>query len=166
VPTVVALGIDDHLRIKDARKLVGGDPSEPYLSLAVFDDAEYSEIEPGCAPLVAELTPTTIDVSGLGTFQGDSPVVFASVILTEELRILHSLVHKAFPGFRNRPYYDPGVWVPHITMRMCEDHRAAEAVFARLLPHSLRGRHTSSALLLISLPPVSIERRYELSGRT
>ena len=166
MPTVVALGIDDNQRVAEARRLVRGDSSEPYLSLAVFDEAGVSEIEPACTTLAGELAPTTIDISGLGTFQGDSPVIFASVILTEELRVLHTSVHRALSGFQSRRYYNPGAWAPHITLGMCENHRSAEAVFSRLLPHSLRGEYTSSTLLLISLPPVSIKRRYELSGRT
>jgi len=93
-------------------------------------------------------------------------VIFASVTLTEELRLLHASVHNAFPRFRSRPYYDPGAWVPHITLGMCENYRSAESAFSKLLPHSLRGKYKGSALLLVSLPVVSIERRYELSGRT
>jgi len=58
----VALGIDDHPRISEARGLIDGDPSEPYLSLAVFDDAEGSEIETGCASSAAKLASTRIEI--------------------------------------------------------------------------------------------------------
>lgn len=166
MPTVVALGIDCCEPISDARRLAGGDSSEPYLSLAVFDDVPTSDIEAGSASLAVELAPTIVDVSGVGTFQGDSPVVYASVILTEELRTLHASVHEAFKGLKSRPYYIPGSWVPHITLGFCENHIEAEAIFSRLLPHLLRGKYSGSALLLVSVPPVSIDRRYEISSRT
>lgn len=166
VTTVVALALDDHLRVAEARRLVDGDPSEPYLSLAVFDAAQSSEIARCCASLAVELAPITIEISGLGTFQGESPVIFAAVTLTEELRLLHASVHKAFPEFPSRPYYEPGAWVPHITLGVCETNSAAESMSSRLLPCTLRGKYTSSALLQVSVPPVSIEQRYELSGHT
>jgi len=166
VLTVVALEIDDHQPISDAHRLVDRAPSEPYLSLAVFDDVGASEIEAGFTSLASKLPPTTIEISGLGTFQGESPVIYASVILTEGLRTLHASVHESFQGLRCRPYYTPGAWVPHITLAVCENHSEAEGAISRLLPHTLRGSYNGSALLLVSMPPVSIERRYELSGRT
>ncbi|MCP5189336.1 MAG: 2'-5' RNA ligase family protein [Pseudomonadales bacterium] len=163
---IVALGINDHHRISKARNMVYGNPSEPYLSLAVFDDTEASKIEAGCEILAAKLARTTISVSGLGIFQGDAPVIFASVTLTENLRVLHTSVHKTFPQLLSRPYYQPGAWDPHITLAMCDTISAAESKLSSLLPFSLRGTYTGSELLLVSAPPVCIEKRFDLRDRT
>jgi 2'-5' RNA ligase len=166
MPFVVGLGVNENEPLIDARRLVGGDETEPYLSLAVFDSASTTELEAGCTSLATELSATRIEVSGVGTFQGETPAIYASVILTEELRLLHAIVHDAFQDLECRPYYVPGSWVPHITVCMCKDNIEAESVFSRVLPLSIRGSYSASTLLLVSSPPVSIVRRYDLPNRS
>lgn len=159
--TVVALAVDDYGRIARAREKVGGDVGEPYLSLAVLDEVEIAAIEYCCAAVAARTLAMKTRVSGIATFQGESPVIYASVVFTEELRTLHACVHEALGKHTSRKNYHPGEWVPHITLCVAQGARGAVEAFSQLLPCSLRGEYTSSALLLVSLSPPEIQRRYQ-----
>jgi len=159
---VIGLGIEDEGTLSNARRLVGGDEGDPYLSLAVCDRLNVAALGDLCAALANDLQAIRIAVSGIATFQGNAPVIYAAVLMTERLRLLHARVHSELPPHASRSTYEVGYWTPHITLKICAGHADAVATFAELLPEPIRGLYRATSLVVVSGPPPVIEQRYAL----
>lgn len=159
---VIGLGIDDEGVLSGARRLVSGEEGELYLSLAVCDRLPAAVLGELCESLAAELPSIRIGVSGIATFQGDAPVIYAAVLFTERLRLLHARVHSALPHGASRSTYEVGYWAPHITLRICADRADAVATFADLLGEPIRGLYHATSLVVVTGPPPVVEHRCAL----
>ena len=160
--TVIALGIDKPDRIKAGKAAIGSDDSEPYLSLAVFD--ELDTVALGGAVGQFKSSKIAIGVSGLGIFPNEKPVIYASVLASNALLALHRALYECLGelGEQARPNYHPGNWMPHITMHVSDDLASIPQDISVLLNHPVRGRYNCSEILVVSGPPPSIDERFAL----
>ena len=160
--TVIALGIDEPDRIKAGKAAISSDDGEPYLSLAVFDELDTEAL--GGAVSRFKSSKIEIGVSGLGVFPNEKPVIYASVLASNALLALHRDLYDCLGelGEQARPNYQPGTWMPHITMHVSDDLASVPQDISVLLDHPVRGRYNCSEILLLSGPPPSIDERFEL----
>jgi 2'-5' RNA ligase len=90
----------------------------PHVSFQVARDYDRPALEAALERFAEETAPIVIRTTGLGTFQGEWPVVFVAVEKDATLRAFQQRVWEAgLPSARGAfDYYRPDTWVPHITL--------------------------------------------------
>lgn len=90
----------------------------PHITLGAYEDLDRSACELLLANMAMSETFPAIRFVGIGTFPGESIVMFASPVVTMDLLEVHERFHAAFFDVVTQPmhYYLPGNWVPHCTL--------------------------------------------------
>jgi 2'-5' RNA ligase len=90
----------------------------PHFSYHVATSYDLTRLEAALRRAARQLRPFRVRTTGLGIFQGKTPVVYVPVVRSPELTALHRrlwpLIDKAAGGTLD--YYRPEHWVPHITL--------------------------------------------------
>jgi 2'-5' RNA ligase len=90
----------------------------PHVTLAVGERVD----EPGGASrlrhFAAQTPPLSLTFAHLGISPGETPNLFLTPIVTDELLRLHRSLHEQFAGLIEAPSerYQPGRWTPHCTL--------------------------------------------------
>jgi 2'-5' RNA ligase len=102
----------------------------PHLTLAVFpDDADPDRLRAAARDAAAGWRPLTISLASLGLFPGTPAGIFLAPVVTTELLTVHAGLLSALAGEKVDPHYQPGRWVPHVTLaKDLTDPPAAVAV--------------------------------------
>lgn len=93
-------------------------PELPHVSLHVAEAYDAAALRPTIAQFAHTQPPFTLTTSGLGLFTGPEPVLYVAVTCGRGLLDCHTHFHPlAEPLAQGSvPYYQPGRWVPHITL--------------------------------------------------
>jgi 2'-5' RNA ligase superfamily len=96
--------------------------ASPHICLALFDNVEVDTLCSLVTEFVKEVEPLTIHFGSFGIFPSIENTLFLAPVVTMDLLILHSNLHKRL--WENKlhclPNYLPGAWVPHCTITMDE----------------------------------------------
>lgn len=90
----------------------------PHFSFHIAERYDLEELDQKITAVTASIQPFRIKTSGISIFTGRSPVVFLSVVATQELLSIHRQLWESTTRTSERlsQYYSPGSWVPHITL--------------------------------------------------
>ncbi|HEX2979238.1 MAG TPA: 2'-5' RNA ligase family protein [Anaerolineaceae bacterium] len=90
----------------------------PHISWQVAEDYRTDLLAKRLARLAARSTPILLHCSGLGLFTGAEPVLFINTIKDKTLIRYHDRVIHAAKNVVVGPsdYYQPQLWMPHITL--------------------------------------------------
>ncbi|MGA9839484.1 MAG: 2'-5' RNA ligase family protein [Thermoplasmata archaeon] len=110
----------------------------PHISYQVAQDYDRPSLETALEELARDTPPISIRTTGLGSFDGNWPVLFVAVQKDEALRELHQRVWETcLPHARDVfSYYHPDPWVPHITLVHGEE-RGSLPLSAELVQRAL-----------------------------
>jgi 2'-5' RNA ligase len=80
-----------------------------------YDDAQLEDLLSGMA---RKQEPFRVRATGLGVFTGQVPVLYLPVVCTHQLLMLHAELWRAITPITRGAvaYYQPTLWVPHITL--------------------------------------------------
>jgi 2'-5' RNA ligase len=103
----------------------------PHITLAVLPNtASAAEVEEAAFGVADEWTPLLIVLVGLGVFPGSPPVIWAAPVVTADLLTRHAELYSALARFGVHAHYEPGFWVPHVTLSKEGATSAARAIEA------------------------------------
>jgi 2'-5' RNA ligase len=106
----------------------------PHITLAVLPDAAPAvEIEEAAFRAAEGWKALPALLAGFGVFPGKAPVTWVAPVATEQLLARHAALHAALGRFSVHPHYQPGAWVPHVTLSssgLCPAARAIEIATA------------------------------------
>lgn len=93
-------------------------PSLPHVSLHIAPEYDAAALRPVAAQFARTWPPFTLTTSGLGLFTVPEPVLYVAVTCGRDLLDCHVHLHPLAEPFAQAsvPYYQPGRWVPHITL--------------------------------------------------
>jgi 2'-5' RNA ligase len=95
-----------------------GMTSLPHFSWQSAEKYDIEKLDRVMRGLSDEFAPFTVHTSGLGLFTGSYPVLYLSLVKSEQLLILHKKIWFQIGPFAEKisQYYSPDFWVPHITI--------------------------------------------------
>jgi 2'-5' RNA ligase len=133
-----------------------------HVTLAVFDDdADVAVIDAALCRQASHWCRAPAILFGFGVFPAKRSIVFLTPVVSITLLGWHADLHAAIPGLTSDPHYEPGVWVPHVTLVTISDLAAAFAVLEPLWPGSIAGHFAHAEL--VRFPPVDVLRHIPLS---
>lgn len=93
-------------------------PSLPHVSLHIAPEYDAAALRPIVAKFAHTQPPFTLTTSGLGLFTVPEPVLYVAVTCGRDLLACHAQLHPLAEPFAQGSvaYYQPGRWVPHITL--------------------------------------------------
>lgn len=99
----------------------------PHFSYHVAEGYDIAALFPAIRRIATESCPFTIRTTGIGVFQSSRPVVTIPVVRTGALNDQHGLIWSEAQAAADAPVrlYDPGHWVPHITIARVEPERCS-----------------------------------------
>src|SRR5512142_2937045 len=127
----------------------------PHLTLVACEDMDMDGLRARLPAFLAQNPPLPIQFSGLGVFNTIEPVVYLAVAPSRALLDFHaSFLEMARPFLLGDSiYYQPGVWVPHITLAQGLPREAVGAVIDVLLRRPLPQRGLLKELVLADFIP-------------
>jgi 2'-5' RNA ligase len=129
----------------------------PHVTLAIYDGDAVREAEVRAALDQASrnLRAITLTFDAIRTFDGSPMVLWASPRPNMNLLDVHWAIHSVIDPVHCRPYYRPGVWVPHSTLATSvgNDRREAAHSFATAFRKEMEV--TFDALDCIRFPPLT-----------
>lgn len=134
----------------------GIDLYRPHVSLGSCRELrDPAALSRGLESLACEQAgPIPVTLAHLGIFPGDEGVLFYGVTVTTPLLLLHRRFHALFTPLALdwSPFYQPGLWVPHLTLSYGLPQERLGQAFAGLqkqIQPSLSGLLTGIALVQI-----------------
>ncbi|MCL4870970.1 MAG: 2'-5' RNA ligase family protein [Anaerolineae bacterium] len=93
-------------------------PSLPHVSIHIAEKYDAAALRPIMAEVAAAMPPLTLSTSGLGLFTGLEPVLHVAVTCGRDLLDFHARLHARLNPLSqgSNSYYQPGQWMPHITL--------------------------------------------------
>jgi 2'-5' RNA ligase len=90
----------------------------PHLTFAAASAFDLEHTEAALKSIARSVSPFATRTAGLGLFTGPDAVLYAAVVRTSRLNLLHRSIHQeALKGAAGLdPLYDPEQWVPHLTI--------------------------------------------------
>jgi 2'-5' RNA ligase len=138
----------------------------PHLSLAVYDDLPIDGVATALDALAVGTGNTDLLISSIGAFPaaGAASVAFLAPAVTDPLLALHHYCHRALAplGHACWEQYQPGHWVPHVTVAMGLDREALSTAMACCASGWAPFRARLVALRLIGFPPVMALKQWPL----
>ncbi|MGH9903221.1 MAG: 2'-5' RNA ligase family protein, partial [Pyrinomonadaceae bacterium] len=90
----------------------------PHFSYQVAENYDVGEVEAVLQKISSRAAPFEIKTAGLGIFNLTHPVLYIPVVRSPELSALHELLWGEIARFATAApkYYQPDMWMPHITL--------------------------------------------------
>jgi len=96
----------------------------PHITAALVAEDDRETAGEALAGIAGNMQGMRIAFDSLGLFPGEQPVLFLNPVASGGLLALHRRIHDALrlSGIRSLgPNYDPGQWVPHLTLGRVSD---------------------------------------------
>lgn len=88
-----------------------------HITLLRYDDhVDLADLDAALATATIAWQRLHITLGGIGVFAVDPPIVCLTVVPTIELLARHAILHEALPDLACHPLYEPGGWVPHVSL--------------------------------------------------
>jgi 2'-5' RNA ligase len=127
----------------------------PHVTLGVYDAMAPEAVAPLLAEFARKCLPLATDFTGLRSFPGSAPVLWAEPAPSTGLRAAHSLLHDVV-GADCHEHYRPGSWIPHCTLAQGLDQDGLRAATAALQPLWEDFPARFDGLDLVAFSPVEI----------
>ena len=88
----------------------------PHLTLAIYDQIDEAEAADAVATVFAAEPPYHLRFSAIRWFENDPLVLWAAPEASDRLMQVHAALHAILDPGLCRPYYRPGIWVPHCSL--------------------------------------------------
>ena len=92
----------------------------PHVSYHIAEGYDFARTEAALARVAAQVQPFTVQMTGLGAFEGPEVVLYLAVARNAALDRLHAALWQALAeaGVAQgaSPLYAPDTWIPHITL--------------------------------------------------
>jgi len=138
----------------------------PHLSLAVYDDLPLQGVAAALEALAVDTGNTELLISSIGAFPAPDAgsVAFLAPAVTEPLLALHYYCHRALThlGRACWEHYQPGQWVPHVTVAMDLDAEALSKTMACCASGWSPFKARLVAFRLVGFPPVMTLKQWPL----
>jgi len=127
----------------------------PHLTLAVCESMNLEALRGELPRLVSSIRPVPLTFYGLGTFNIKEGVVFLGVTATQTLLDLHEQFWRLSVAHAdgNHTYYQPGIWVPHITLGYGLQQDQVGQVITALLKIALPASGIATELVVTDVSP-------------
>lgn len=105
--------LEDRFGLKGVRKV-----PFPHVTLLGFDGLTHPDVKDLLERLSQGTAPFELEACGIGVFNDPAPILYAPVVQTPALHLLHRAVYEQLRELGGHVYelYAPGRWVPHITL--------------------------------------------------
>jgi 2'-5' RNA ligase len=101
----------------------------PHITLSILSDTvPVDEVADTIRAIAKSCAAFPVVLVGLGVFPGPTSVIWAAPAMTQRLLMLHSELHAALSPFPVHPHYQPGGWLPHVTLSEKGQPSAARAI--------------------------------------
>jgi 2'-5' RNA ligase len=127
----------------------------PHVTLGVYDAMAPEAVAPLLAGLARKCLPLAAEFTGLRSFPGSAPVLWAAPAPSTGLKAAHALLHEAVCADCHE-HYRPGSWIPHCTLAQGLDQDGLRAATAALQPLWEDFRARFDGLDLVAFSPVEI----------
>lgn len=135
----------------------------PHITLAVLPDtADTARLLDAASDLARQAGPLDLSFPGVGFFPGTPAVMFLAPAPTRALLAWHDALLTRLAGETIDPHYQPGHWVPHVTLAKDLTHPAA--AFAVLDPWPLPVAARLDRLEVVRFRPVHVLASHLLAG--
>ncbi|CAA9226745.1 MAG: hypothetical protein AVDCRST_MAG04-906 [uncultured Acetobacteraceae bacterium] len=129
----------------------------PHLTLAVWpEEAPVGPLAAAVERFGAEWDAMPVALAGFGVFPGAPAVLWAAPVVTGALLARHAALVAAVPDTPCHPHYQPGRWMPHVTLGQTDAPGRGLEVLAPLWREARPGR--LDRLELVRFRPVSVLR--------
>lgn len=93
-------------------------PEFPHFSYHVAESYDEEPLRLLLKNITARQKTFKVKTTGLGIFNGGTPVLFIPVVRDPSLTLLHQSIYPALSATTNtsQSYYEPQSWMPHITL--------------------------------------------------
>lgn len=90
----------------------------PHFSWQIAESYHLEQIKNILSTLAASTQAFTVHSTGVGLFTGAVPVIYIPLVKDMHLMALHKLIWERVQSVAQglSPYYEPGAWIPHITL--------------------------------------------------
>ena len=91
----------------------------PHFSYMTFNKISDKELlKNSLQNISGQLEPFEIQISGLGIFKGEEPILYLPVVRTKKLSDVHSLILSEISDYisETSDFYSEENWIPHITL--------------------------------------------------
>ena len=107
----------------------------PHLTLLGFENLTHPAVKDLMERVSQASAPFQLEASGLGLFNEPARILYAPVVLTPNLHLLHRVLYEELKalGARIPKFYSPSHWVPHLTLAQGEASRGSYGAAVDLL---------------------------------
>jgi len=105
----------------------------PHVTLGVYEAVAPEVVVPLLGELAEKCLPLAADFTGLRSFPGTAPVLWAAPAPSTDLTAAHALLHEMV-GADCHDHYRPGSWIPHCTLAQDLDGDRLRAALSALQP--------------------------------
>jgi len=89
----------------------------PHVTLSIHPDGiDATQLADALRRCAAGWAAPVLDIAGFGIFAAPVPVLYLAPVVTPVLLQCRHALAEALPGLACDPHYQPGAWVPHITL--------------------------------------------------
>ena len=128
----------------------------PHLSLLRYDDLETEAILPVVSRLAPQIPSLPIYLEGVCVFASTSPVLWLAPAANAALLSLHSHLYASLSPHIAHRHYQPGRWVPHVTLAEGLDRSGAAEAIAAILPIFLPIEGQLESIEVLRCPPATV----------
>lgn len=114
-----AMAMWDHLERRHGLREVRA-ALHPHVTYLLGEASRPHALGAALTPAAAAIGPTTVDIDGLGVFDGPRPVIFLRVVRSPTLLDIHSRLLDATRALWESvsAHYLTEVWTPHVTLAL------------------------------------------------
>jgi len=128
----------------------------PHLSLLSYDDLEPEAVLPVVSRLAPQIPSLPIHLEGVSLFASASPVLWLAPAANAALLSLHSQLYASLSPHIAHCHYQPGRWVPHVTLAERLDRSSAAEAIAAILPVFLPIEGRLERIEVLKCPPATV----------
>ena len=130
--------------------------SSPHIALALFDDVDIALLCDIVSTFIQEVKPINLHFGSIGIFPGNENTLFLAPVVTSELLALHHTLHKRLGenNLQGSPLYQPGSWVPHLTITMEEPWDECIKNLELIRGLDLLGDYLFNRMVIVEFRPV------------
>jgi 2'-5' RNA ligase len=138
----------------------------PHFTFAIYDidDVDEELKQTALDRASAEEEELHLTFSRIRTFAGPPLVLWADPEPQDALMRMHAAIHAVIDPRLCRPYYRPGVWVPHCTLGMAVRPELSDAAAAFARNFRSRVDATFDVIDCVTFPPLRVTAEKRLSA--
>lgn len=129
--------------------------------------AKREQVEPALDELAEQTSPFTAEITGLGIFTGEVPVLYMQVVRRPQLnRLQHDIAESLAPyAAESNPHFEPTAWSPHLTIGWPKGPDELGKAVQLLCQRDLRCEILIDNITILFSDDNKPPRRFDLKGK-